>query len=168
MATTQLNKFSDIDAFLSENNVPHKSDLTSQAIELPVTTPPLSGVMYVRWDRKLPYVQLVYPFVGYVPAERVQEVESGICHANTVIPLPGFGFEYEKRFVYMRLCVPIFEEGMLVSSFQRLLLGVLQNAKDFIGPFRDVVAGQEGAQIMALAVKHKNELDAGNQTVPKA
>jgi len=167
MATTRLNKFSDIDAFLSENNVPHKSDLTNQAIEMPVNAAPLSGVLYVRWDRNLPYVQLVCPFVGNVPPDRVREVESAICHANTVIPLPGFGFEYDKRFIYMRLCVPIYEDGILATSFQRLLLGTIQNAKDFMGAFRDVVAGHEGAEVMALAIKHKNEPEAGS-SMPKA
>jgi hypothetical protein len=168
MATTRLTHFPDLLAFLGENHVSHRLDGANQLIELPVGAPPLSGVLYIRWEKKLPFVQLIYPFVGDVPADRVREVETAICRANTMSALPGLGYEYEKRFIYMRLCVPVFDEGVLASSFQRQLLGVVQNAKDFVGAFRDIIAGQPGAEIMALAVNHKNLADAAAAAAPAA
>ncbi len=168
MAITRLSNFAELVEYLGENNVPHTSDPANQVVELPVTSPPLSGLLYIRWERKLPYVQIIHPFVANVPEDRVHEIEGAICRANTVIALPGLGFEYDRRFVYMRLCVPMYEEGMLAGSFQRQVLGVLQNAKDFIGPFRDIVAGKPGAEVMALAVKHRAEHDLAGQTVPQA
>src|SRR5262249_42918429 len=119
MATTNLTKFADLEAYLTENNVPHRTDAANQSVELPVNTGGVAGVMYLRWETKLPYVQIILPFVGNVPPERVHEVESAVCHANTVIPLPGFGYEYDKRFIFMRLCVPMYEEGMRAGSFHR-------------------------------------------------
>jgi hypothetical protein len=164
MAVTQLHRFADLLLYLEEDKVPHKSDVAQQVVELPVIVAPLSGVVYIRWELKLPYIQIIHPFVAGVPEDRVQDVESAICHANTTIALPGLGFEYGKRFVYMRLCVPVYEEGILATSFKRQVLGVLQNARDFLEPFRDVVAGRPGSEILALAVKHKAQLDA--TTVP--
>lgn len=163
MAITRLTKYSDLVEYLAENNVPHKTDPANQVVELPVTSPPLTGVLYIRWEKKLPYVQIIHPFVGNVPENRITDVETALCRANTIIPLPGLGFEYEKRFVYMRLCVPMYEEGMLASSFQRQVIGVLQNAKDFVGAFRDVVGGSPGTEVMALAVKHRMATDTAAQ-----
>jgi hypothetical protein len=166
MAITRLTQFSDLVEYLAENNVPHKSDPAHQVVELPVTSPPLAGMLYIRWEKKLPYVQIIHPFVANVPENRISEVETALCRANTIIPLPGLGFEYEKRFVYMRLCVPMYDEGMLATSFQRQVIGVLQNAKDFIAAFRDIVAGSPGTEVMALAVKHRLAAEAAAS--PKA
>jgi hypothetical protein len=167
MAIETLKTFADLIEYLTERNVPHRGDLASQVVELPVRSPPLVGHIYVRWEKTLPFLQVIHPFVTNVPAERVPEVETAICRANTIIPLPGLGYEHERRFVYMRLCMPIFQEGMVALSFQRLVRALIQNAKDFIGAFRDIVAGKPGAEVMALAIKHRNEHDLAAQTVPK-
>jgi hypothetical protein len=164
MAITRLTNFTELVEYLSENSVPHASDPAGQVVELPVTSPPLSGMLYIRWERKLPYVQIIHPFIGNVPEDRIRAVETAICRANTIIALPGLGYEYDKRFIYMRLCVPMYEEGMASASFQRQILAVLQNARDFIAAFRDIVAGAPGEQIMALAVKHKTETEASTAT----
>ena len=167
MATVQLKAFPDLLAYLTESNVPHRGDPETQMVELPVLSPPLVGQVYIRWEKKLPFVHVVHPFVARVPPERIPEIETAICRANTVIALPGLGYEYDLRFVYMRVTVPVFEEGVVALTFQRLVRGVLQNAKDFLGPFRDIVAGKPGAEVMALAIKHKAEHDLAAQTVSK-
>jgi hypothetical protein len=166
MPITQLHNFDDFLVFLAEHRAPHRADTDNKVVEMPVH-PPLTGVLYIRWEKRLPYVQIIHPFVTDVPEARIRDVETAICRANTIIPLPGLGFEYEKRFVYMRLCVPMYEEGMLGSSFQRQIIGVLQNAKDFTGPFKDIVAGEPGTEVMALAVKHKVD-PSGAGDLPRA
>ncbi len=167
MAIVQLKSFADLLEYLTESNVPHRGDPESQMVELPVLSPPLVGQIYIRWEKKLPFVQVVHPFVWRVPPERLPEVETAICRANTVIALPGLGYEYDLRFIYMRLTVPVFDEGILAISFQRLVRGVIQNAKEFLGAFSDIVAGKPGAEVMALAIKHKAEHDLAGQTVSK-
>jgi hypothetical protein len=57
----------------------------------------------------------------------------------------------------MRLCVPMYAEGMLATSFQQQVLAVINNAKDFAEAFRDIVAGEPGASVMSLALKHARE-----------
>jgi hypothetical protein len=153
MAITRLQSYPDFIEFLKDNKVPHQADPASLAVEVPVTTPPLTGKLYVRWEKHLPYVQIIHPFVTNVPENRVAAVETAIVRANAVIPLPGLGFHPDHRFVYMRLCVPMYEDGMLAANFQKQVLGVIGNARDFIGAFRAIVAGQPGENVMALAVK---------------
>jgi len=152
MAITRLTKYADLLEYLQENQVPHRADPAMLAVEVAVTTPPLNGALYIRWEKHLPYVQIVHPFVVDVPESRVPAVETAIIRANNIIALPGLGFHHDRRFIYMRLCVPMYEEGMLASAFQKQVMSVLNNARDFVGAFRAIVGGRPGEEIMALAV----------------
>jgi hypothetical protein len=156
MPVTQILGFADLVTYLEESKVPHRKDAASQVIELPITAP-VHGVVYVRWDKRLPYVQVLLPFVTGVPDDRLHEVETAIVRANAINPVPGLGFEHAHKFVYMRLCVPVYEEGIRALSFQKQVIAVLQLAADFAAPFRDIVAGAPGASVMELAVKHAAE-----------
>ncbi len=150
----RLTSFSDLLAFLEEAKLPHQSDASQQLVEVPTSSGPLKGSVYIRWEQHLPYVQIIHPMVLDVPPERQGDVEHAICKVNGAITPPGFGFEYGKRFIYFRLCVPIYEDGMLTGSFQRQVLGVIHSARDFLLPFRDVVGGRPGDEIVDLAVAH--------------
>jgi hypothetical protein len=163
-----LTQFADLVALLRQTNVPHKAFAASQTLEIPVASPPLTGTIGVRWDLNMPYVQIVLPFVEHVPEERVADVETAICRANTLIALPGLGFQYDKHFVFMRRALVIDADGLPSVTFQRQLLGVVQLARDFIGPFREVIGGHPGADIIGLAVKHKVDFDAASHPMPKA
>jgi hypothetical protein len=156
MPITQLTSYHDLVQWLTDDNVPHRADEANLAVEIPVDTAPLSGLLYLRWERKLPYLQIIHPFVLDVPEPRVRDVETAIIRANNVIPLPGLGFQYERRFVYMRLCVPIYD-GMRADNVRKQIVGVLNNATDFLGPFKAIVAGKAGEQILELAVQDANE-----------
>src|SRR5262244_2471288 len=87
-----------------------------------------------------------------VPAARRADVIDAICRANNAIPLPGFGYHYDLHFVYMRLCVPMYEEGMLSTSFRKQLASVVSNAREFAVPFMKIVQGEPGERILELAV----------------
>src|SRR6266508_352672 len=110
MPITRITSFTDLVQALEESNTPHRADADRQTVEIPAASP--FGSLGVRWEKRLPYGQIVQPMVKNVPRERRSEVEQAICRANNTIALPGFGYEYGKDFVYMRLCVPIYEEGM--------------------------------------------------------
>ena len=150
----RLTKYDDLVAYLAENNVPHKPEPANQAVELPVAAPADAGSIYVRWERELPYVQVIYPFIGNVPDTRVSDVESAICRINNSIKLPGFGYEHGNRIIYMRLCVQLAEDGITPTAFQRQVFSVLQNAREFAAALRDVVAGAPGKDIVQLALQH--------------
>lgn len=153
MATTRLTSYADLLEYLKENNVPFQADPNALAVEVPVTMPPLKGVVYIRWEKQLPYVQIVHPFVMNVPEGRIPAVETAIIRANNIVPLPGLGFHHDRRFVYMRLCVPMYKDGMLAANFQNQVLSVLNNAREFLAAFQAIVAGKPGEEVMQLAVQ---------------
>ncbi|MGE5182175.1 MAG: hypothetical protein ACM31C_08935, partial [Acidobacteriota bacterium] len=109
MAIARLTKFDDLIAYLQENNVPNKPDPGDQGVEVRLTSPQGdAGSVYVRWEKDLPYVQVIYPFIGNVPDARVPDIESAIVRVNNIIKLPGFGFEHGNKLIYMRLCVQLY------------------------------------------------------------
>ncbi len=73
--------------------------------------------------------------------------------ANNIIAVPGLGFHHDNHFVYMRLCVPMYDDGMAAADFQKQILAVVGNARDFLGAFRAIVGGEPGEKVMALAQK---------------
>jgi hypothetical protein len=152
MPITRIASFDDLTLFLTESALPFQADAEKKLVVLPTQKPPLVGQMLIRWEKQLPYVQVIHPMVRDVPKERLSEVEHAMGRANNTIPLPGFGFEYTHNFVYFRLTVPMYEEGMLAASFRRQVEGVLKNARDFLIPFQRVVSGEPGDRILELAV----------------
>ncbi|MGE5183375.1 MAG: hypothetical protein ACM31C_14995, partial [Acidobacteriota bacterium] len=85
---------------------------------------------------------------------RVPDIESAIVRVNNIIKLPGFGFEHGNKLIYMRLCVQLYDGSIPAAAFQRQVLAVIQNAREFVDAFRDVVAGAPGKDICDLAIKH--------------
>jgi hypothetical protein len=153
MPIIRIASFEDLLTFLNENKVPYKIDQAQKMVEVPTKSPPLVGSAFIRFEEKLPYVQMICPMVRDVPAERRAELERAICLANYTIALPGFGYHPQAHFVYFRLCVPMYDEGMLAASFQKQIMGVINNARDFLIPFRQVVDGKPGDEILQLAVE---------------
>jgi hypothetical protein len=152
MPITRVAKFEDLLAYMTESNVPFQVDNDAKVAVLPLNEPPLVGQILIRWEKELPYAQIIYPLVRGIPPERRAEVEHAICVANNTIPLSGFGYEYKNSLVYFRLTVPMYEEGMLAQSFRRQVEAVINNSRDFLVPFQQVVAGEPGEKILELAV----------------
>ena len=151
MKITRLTTFQDLLQVLTDEHVPHAADPATQSVEISGKTG--LGPLVVRWEKTLPYVQIIQPMVRNIPANRLAEIEHGICRANGFAPLPGFGYEYDRHFLYMRLCVPMFEEGMLTQSFNRLLWSAVQVATDFLAAFQKVADGTAtGEQVVPLAI----------------
>jgi hypothetical protein len=148
----RVTSFADLITLLNETKTPHRADLQRQVVEIPTTAPPLTGPMVVRWEKALPYAQIIQVMVEGVPPARVGDVEHAICRANNTVALPGFGYAVDQGFIYMRLCVPIYEDGMSTSGFRRQMASTLSNARQFASPFQKVVHGEPGDRILALAV----------------
>ncbi len=158
MAITRLTKNEDLLASLTEGGIPHKDD-GQGGIEMRA---PNGDMIYLRWERGLPYIQVIYPFIAGVPDDRIRDVESAICRVNNVIKLPGFGFAEDHRLIYMRLCVQLEDDGGIgAAAFARQVGAVFQNASEFAAAFRDVVAGAPGKDITELAIKHNQKPGQG-------
>ena len=148
MATARLTKFEDLLAYLRENNVPHKAD--PDGVELGLA----NSVVYIRWEKTLPYVQVIHPMIGNVPEARERDIEVAICRANSTIKLPGFGYDHINHIIYMRLCMQLYDTGVAPAVFQRQVFAVLENGNQFLPVFRDIVAGASGDSVLDLAVKY--------------
>jgi hypothetical protein len=164
MPIERLVKFPDLVTYLDELKAPYRIDTANQVCEVAVTVP-VKTSLFIRWETRVPYVQIFLPFVNDVPANRVADVCDAVVRANAINPLPGLGYQHDLKFVYMRLCVPMYEEGMLAVSFQKQIHAVLRLAQDFVGAFQDIVKGEPGSAVMTLAVAHKHP-EAGNVPQP--
>jgi hypothetical protein len=151
---SRIQNFDDLVQYLDENKLPYRSDRAQRLVEVPVRTPQLVGVVHVRWDPTQPFAQLIHPFLQNIPESRISEIEAAISRVNTATPLPGFGFEYDQRVVYMRLCVQTYSEGIPAIAFQRLVFAVLESSRQFAAAFADVASGAPGKDILALARRH--------------
>src|SRR5512135_2976123 len=161
MATERLTNFTDFVAYLEENKVPHRSDANALAVQLPIAESAGAGAVLVRWERDLPYVQVIYPFITDVPTARILAIESALCRVNTTIRLPGFGLEYDSRAIYMRLCVQLYDGGIPALACEQQIRAVLQNARESGAAFREVVAGAPAENVVDIAIKHAQAAAAG-------
>ena len=161
-----LTSFRELIAYLGEQNVPHAVNADAQIIEIPTRSPPLEGTVYIRWEKQEPLVQVIHPMLLAVKdPEKLRELEKAICRINNALPLPGFGFDYERGTLYYRLSIPMFPEGMSANTFQRLVLECVKYARDFLVPFRAVLEGKPGEDIIAASLEYAQQKKAGTASL---
>ena len=147
-----LTSFDDLVAFLDANKFPHKLDRAGQVVELPTNDPNLPGNLYLRWDKQLPFIQLIQFVIHDVPAARIADLCRAIVMLNNKIEFPGFGFDDENRRLYNRTVVPVVPsiDPMLLN---RLGQGCVKQAQAFAPAFKAVVGGKAGTDILALGAE---------------
>jgi len=149
-----VTNFAQLVEFFNQRGIPNLADMAAQAMESPVSAPPLDGRVYLRWEKDSPFLQIVYILIPDLPLERLREVETACCQANARIALPGFGIDYTRRTIYFRISLPTVP-GVQPLTLERMLLSVTGNSRDFLAAFRKVVEGEAGARIIDLAVANK-------------
>ena len=151
--SVELKSFAELVTFLNERGIPNGANLPEQVAELPIRMPPLEDLVHVRWEKHLPYIQVICVMVRDVPAARVHQVEIACSRANSTIPLPGFGFDYTRSSIYFRHTW-IVRDGVRSSFLEQVVLAVATNAREFLIPFRRIVGeGLPGEKILDLAVE---------------
>ena len=151
----QVASFEDLVAFLGEEKAAFRQDAEAQIVELAARSGPFDGPVFVRWERNLPYVQILAPMIRDVAAERVHELEDAICRVNHAVPLAGFGFDFGKRMLYFRTTLPLDRDGMSAELMKRGILAAVANARDFMLPFRTVIDGDAGAHVLQLVIEQE-------------
>jgi hypothetical protein len=152
MPVTTVATFSQLLEALSEQNVPHAVVSESRTVEIPARHPPLDSVCYLRWEKELPYVQVICPLALGTPADRHRDLEMAIVRVNNAVPFPGFGLDHERGTLYFRYTVVIHPEGVPTAGFQKVVLAVMNLARDFVLPFREVIGGKPGDQILQAVI----------------
>lgn len=147
-----VHTYDELVKLLTEEKVTFRTDAETQVVELASgKTPPLLGNIYVRWEKAVPFIQLIQFMVDDVPAERVHEVETAIVRLNNTLEVGGFGFDHSNRRMYCRLTLPVFAEiGIEADVIQKICNGVVRNALEFLDAFKAVIADQPGEQVIEL------------------
>jgi hypothetical protein len=124
---TTLTSFQDLTDYLRLEGVTHNCDAAAQVVEL--ATP--VGTMLLRWDAKLPLVQIIQVAMVDVPDDKVGPVGQALAHINHVAPIAGFGLDPDRRFVYFRTTVLRDEQDHVpVLDFARAVRAAVGSAHD--------------------------------------
>lgn len=149
---TAIHNYSELVKFLEDSKIPHHKNDQAQLIELPSNaSPPLTGNLYIKWERSVPFIQIVQFMVDDVPAERLRDLETAILRLDNQLEVGGFNFDYDRRRLYCRLTVPVFPpDGIQWATLNQLAAGVVRNGKEFIDAFKEVLGGKSGEHIIDI------------------
>jgi hypothetical protein len=156
--SAHVGSFDELLAFLGAEGASFRHDATAQIVQL--STRDAGGPVFVRWERNLPYVQIVATVIRDVPEERVREVIDALARLNHAVPLPGFGIDLTRRQVYFRATLVGGNEGLPIEVLKRGILAVLSNARDFTPPLARIVAGDPGARVLQFVVDEERARSA--------
>jgi hypothetical protein len=163
MAPTTIRSINELLDVLTAHNVPHAVKPDSRTVEIPARTPPLDSTCYIRWEKDLPYVQIICPMAVGIPPERHRDLDAAMSRANNAVAFPGFGLDHEHGTLYFRYTMAMFgEDGVATTVFQRIVLAVMNKARDFVVPFRQVIEGKPGDQILAAVTAYVQAQNAAN------
>ena len=149
--TAALQSFEQLVQYLLDNKIPYRIDEPRQLVELPSQNASLPTNVFVRWEKHVPFLQIVQFMIEGVPAGRVRELETAIVRADNALEVGGFGFDHERLRCYYRLTIPVFpHDGINPSTLIQLVQGVVRTAEDYRDAFQKIVAGTPGEQIAAV------------------
>lgn len=160
--------FDDLVRFLTDSEIPYHADAALQVVVLPSNVAPLPGNLYVKWEKGIPFLQLLRFMIEDVSAERVRELETAIVRLDNRLEVGGFQFDHDRRRLHCRLTVPVFApEGISSTTFIRLCDGVVANAKTYVAAFAEIVRGSPGDQIIAICEDlEKRRAEDASSVVP--
>ena|SRR6266487_3473229 len=150
---TWIKSYDELLGTLRTNNVPHQANPANQTIEIRTAADAFGNVLYVRWEKQLPFVQIIQPMIQNVPANRVQAVEAAMGRINNAAVFAGLGFDYPTHLLYFRITLPILPDGVRSDMLQALLQGAVINAGEVAEAMRRVVAGAPGEDVLNLTGK---------------
>ncbi len=146
-----VHTFEQLVTFLNDNKFPYKMDPAHQVLELPSKAAPMPGNLYIKWEKTVPFLQLIQFMIENVPEARIADVLEAIARLNNKLEVGGFGFDHDRRRLYCRLTVPVFApDGINPTTLNQIGAGVVRNAKEFVEPLRAVVEGKPGAEVEDL------------------
>jgi len=147
-----LTSFEDLVAFVTTHKVPHKLDRDLQVVELPSNDTTLPDVLYVRWEKHIPFVTMIQFALVDLPVSRITDLEHAIVVLNNKLDVPGFGLDGASRRLYNRLAIPVLPpDGIDPMMLNQLGMGCVKQAHQFAPAFRAVAQGRSGSDILALA-----------------
>jgi hypothetical protein len=135
---------------LRKGNAPHRANEETQTIEMQTGAQELGGILVIRWEKLLPFVQVIQPLIRHFPAERAPDLETAIARINNVAVIAGLGLDHGGALLYYRMTLPILEDGVRADLLKIVLHGIIRNAGELLEPLKAVVAGAPGAEVLSL------------------
>lgn len=153
MTPPQLRTVQDFIALLAQSNLKHSFDTQTQVITLYKSTPPLQGPLTLRWEKAMPFIQVIQPMVLGLPEDRIAALESAISRLNHVSTVPGLGLDHTNRFLYFRYTIRIdATDGIRADKLDEVMDGAVMNAVEFYRPLHAVIQGESPDKVVELAV----------------
>jgi hypothetical protein len=147
-SSSLITSFTELVAQLEADKVPHRVDADAQVVHLPAASPALAGPLYIRWDKQLPFIQIVQTMINVVPRERVSDVEAAMGRLNAVAAFPGLGLEYQTFALYFRATATLDEGSVRTATLRHIIQVTIANALEFLPAMTDIVAGAAGADVI--------------------
>ena len=144
----RLASFDELVAFLVAQAIPHQVDAANQVVNLATRAPTPPFPLVIRWERAIPFIQIIQQITPEVPDARVRELEAALARINDVAMIPGYGFSYATKVLYYRLATPIFDGGIASDMLDRSTAAVMNNAAQMAAALQAVIGGAPGAQVL--------------------
>lgn len=146
-----IQSFEQFVKFLGDNKVPNRVDAERQIVELPSKGAPLPGNLLIKWEKQIPFLQIIHFMIENVPADRVRDIETAIIRLDNRLEVGGFGFDHTTNRLYNRLTVPVMPpDGINPMAINQLGTGVVRSAKEFLDVFQEIVGGMSGEKAIEL------------------
>ena len=146
----RLRSFDDLTAFLDSKKVPYRGDKNAGVIELATAPPALPYSVVVRWDTKVPFIQVMQPLTTPVPADRVKDLESAIVRLNDIAMIPGYGYSYQLNVVYYRFAAPRYDNEIGSDTLDRAIGLVISQAAQVEPAIKKIVGGESGEKVLSF------------------
>jgi hypothetical protein len=144
----------DLAALLAKNGVPHQLDKANGVVQIATRPPALPIPVIVRFETKIPYINIIQQMTGPIPEDRTREIETAISHVNDVAMIPGYGYSYANKVAYYRLAVPYYSGAVDSDDLDKAMTAVLNNAKQLEQALKKVIEGGAGANILSSLAQH--------------
>jgi len=150
----RLKSADDLAALLAKNGVPHQLDKENGVVQVATRPPALPVPVIVRFESKIPYINIIQQMSGPIPEDRTREIETAIAHINDVAMIPGYGYSYANKVIYYRNAVPVFGGSIDSDDLDKALTAVLNNAKQLEQALKKVIEGAAGANVLSALAQH--------------
>jgi hypothetical protein len=150
---TWIKSYEELLATLRANNVTHNANPSNQTIEVRTAADAFGNILYLRWEKHLPFVQIIQPMIQNVAPARVVAVEAAMARINNAAVFAGLGFDYATHLLYFRITAPILPEGIRSDMIQAYMQGAVINASEVVEAMRRVVAGASGEDVLGFTAR---------------
>jgi hypothetical protein len=157
-----LRNFEEFFGYLKGQTLILQFDSKRQIVEIPSHAAPLPGNLLMKWEKDLPFLQMVHFMIEKLPPDRVSELEAAIARVNNKLELAGFYIDHDSMRLYSRLIVPVLH-GIEAADLNTLAGICVRSGQEFRDTFQAVVDGRPGAEVnqiylaLAEAKRHPSQ-----------